>query len=264
MAVLAFGLTFLIGGVVGGGSKGSGTQVGVLIAANDIAFRTELADSDLTVQKFASTDVPPGAYLENQRKEVVHLTAEVGISKGQPILANMLAKSSDSITGLTTSYLPLPTGWVALTIPTNEQQGVAGYPQPGDYITIIANVNVQLFNPNTGQNVGPQQSVVKTVFQYLHIIRVGPATGSAQPATGGGAGAPSGSQGGVSSSLTVEVTQCDAEYIDWLLQNASLKYSLVSYKDYKPAPTAADPSCPKPDSTHGVNAQAANDRWHFV
>jgi len=122
-------------------------------------------------------------------------------------------------------------GYVALTIPTSEQQGVADNIQPGDYIAIIASVT-------SGIKVA-----TLTVFANVHVIRVG---------TPAAAGAGSSS----ANSLTVVVTECQAEYITWFLNNASLKYALESYQDYLPAGSQTkDPQCPNASSTKGVTQE---------
>ncbi|HEY8639614.1 MAG TPA: hypothetical protein VIL53_03815, partial [Solirubrobacterales bacterium] len=53
---------------------------------------------------------------------------------------------------------------------------------------------------------------------------------------------------GTSSSLTIVVTQCQAEIIDWFLANGTIKYTLESYKDYSPRDVAVDSSCPGVDA----------------
>jgi Flp pilus assembly protein CpaB len=176
------------------------------------------------------------------------------------ITRNMLAKSASDVLAPTTSYLPLPSGWVAYTMPTSEQQGVAGYPQVGDYLTVVASADLSLFS-SSGQQQGPPKFIVKTIWTNLRIIRIGPATGGA-PSSGGTASNTQG--GGVSSSITVELTQCDAEYMTWMQAKTQLKYTLESYKDYAPQPAAPDASCPTIASAQGVGPRAVDNRWHFT
>jgi len=88
------------------------------------------------------------------------------------------------------------------------------------------------------------------VFNNLDIVRVGPV--ASQSATG------------VSSSLTLLMTGCDAEYLFWLLNNATLKYTLESFKDYAAAPSQPDPSCPSVTSAGGVGPREVDKRWHFT
>src|SRR5207245_2753046 len=94
--------------------------------------------------------------------------------------------------GSAPAYLPLASGYVAMTIPTGEQQGVAGHITLGDYITVIASASLTVFS-TTGAAAGPAKVVSKTVFTNVHIIGLGPASANVQPA--GSAGAAGGAPG---------------------------------------------------------------------
>src|SRR5260370_27171962 len=80
--------------------------------------------------------------------------------KEQGITSKVVAKPSQAL-GSQSEFLPIPSGYVALTIPTSEQQGVADYIQPDDYISVIATVSA-------GGKVAS-----KTIFTNLHVIKVG-------------------------------------------------------------------------------------------
>src|SRR4029077_20663943 len=176
--------------------------------------------------------------------EVAGKGARVDIPAGDPVSANLIAPASDLLSTSDVAYLPIPSGFVALTVPTGELVGVCGYPQVGDRITMLATINTSAFG--TGQAV----PVVRTVFSNLDILRVGPVTAQ------GGAG--------VSSSLTLLVDGCDAEYLFWLLNNATLKYTLESFKDYTATPSQPDPACPSVSSAGGVGPREVDKRWHFT
>jgi len=143
------------------------------------------------------------------------------------------------------AYLPIPKGWVAVTVPTGEQVGVGGYVQIGDRITMLATINTAVFGQSPGRNV------VLTVFRDVDVLRVGPANGGT-------------TTGVVTSSLTVLMTSCDSEYLFWLLNNASMKYVLESYTDYAGAPTQPDAKCPGVSSATGVGPKDIDSRWHFT
>ena len=254
LAVFSFLAVFVVGGALSG-SRLSGNTTKIVVAAQDIPLRSVIGADQLTTVTFAQADVPPGAF--TAVGGLLHMTAELNIAKGQPITDNMVAKSPDQIAGPSPAYLPIPSGFVAMTIPTGEQQGVAGYIQAGDYITVQATANTNLFGANPGK------SVTKTVFTNTHVIRVGPQTGGT---VGTGTSGSSGSQaqGGLSSSLTVVMTECDAEYLNWLAQNTTLKYVLESYKDYAPAATGPDASCPRITAAHGAGPGDVNSRFGFT
>jgi Flp pilus assembly protein CpaB len=180
----------------------------------------------------------------------------------------MLARDVSLVpSGAAPAYLPLAKGYVAMTIPTGEQVGVAGHISVGDYITIIASATLTTFSSTTGQQQGPARQVSKTVFTQLRIIGLGPASSGVQPANGGNSTTTSSSAqaSGITSSLTVEITQCDAEYLVWFLANTQLRYTLESYKDYGTAPTDnQDTSCATIQAAGGVTNKQVDAKYHFT
>jgi Flp pilus assembly protein CpaB len=220
------------------GSTGSGTRI--VVAKNDIAARTKIQASDLQL----STVNPAPKQAFTSISEVAGKGARVDIPAGDPVSANLIAPAGDLLSTSDVAFLPIPSGYVALTVPTGELVGVGGYPQVGDRITMLATVNTSIFG------TGLQVPVVRTVFSNLYILRVGPAATQ--------------SAAGVSSSLTVLVTGCDAEYLFWLLNNAILKYTLESFRDYAATPSQPDPTCPSISSAGGVGPKEVDKRWHFT
>ncbi len=268
LAVLAFILVFVLGSARSGGV--SGQTVKIVVAARDIPFRTALTKDDLTLADFPVSLAPTGYYPDIASvigKQAANApsgsatsanetgaVAEVEIKKGQAVTQNLLAKSVDAIQ-VQPAYLPIPKGFVALTVPTGEQIGVAGFIQAGDYISVIATVNTGAF-----QGGGAAKTVTKTVFTNVHVLKVGPATGTVTS----GSSPQSAQTGGVASSLTLVMTQCDAEMLRWLQANASLTYTLGSYQDYKPQDTKPDASCADATAAKGNGPQSANQRWSFT
>ena len=214
-------------------SAGQGTaQVSVVVASKDLQARVPIDDSGVDLKS-----IPMGAYpdtvLFHNKQQVKGMIPLVTIVSGEPITANVIAKPGAAL-GSQSEFLPIPSGYVATDLPTSEQQGVGGYIQPDDYISVIATVDIN----------GKVASM--TVFRNLHVIRVGPpASGPTAPSTS------------AASSLTVVVTQCQAEYLTWFLTNAALKYSLESYHDYlQSGDPPPDPTCPNVDAAKGVNLKA--------
>jgi len=256
VAVAAGGGVFLYGTLFGG--SGGGVLSGgtfVVVAAQAIPVRHQITDADLTTTKVSGTLTNTYA----QTKDVKGLISEIQISKGSLITSDMLARDVGLIpAGSAPAYLPLASGYVAMTIPTGEQQGVAGHITLGDYITVIASANVVI-------PPAPAKIVSKTVFTNIHIIGLGPAVANVQPASGGAA--PGGTQGttsGLTSSLTIELTQCDAEFMTWFLQNMTIRYTLESFNDYlKQPPTTADPACQTIKDAHGVSFKQVDEKFGF-
>lgn len=197
------------------------SQQTVVVAKVALKPRVPISAADLTTQR-----IPTGEWAEyfTSPGQVQGMVPLVAIAEGSVITSNEVAKPGQAL-GPNSEYLAIPQGYVALTIPTSEQQGVGNYIQPGDYISVIATVST----------AGKVAS--KTIFTQLHVIKVG-----TQDASGGSA----------ASSLTLVVTQCEAEILTWFLSYAALKYTLESYKDYSPGEQAPDPKCPSVKDAQGV------------
>lgn len=217
----------------------SQTGTSVVVARNGIPARTKIASGDLMLKVINPT--PPDSF--TNINDVAGKGARVDIPAGAAVTSNLVASSSDLLSSTDITYLPIPSGYLALTIPTSEQLGVGGYVQAGDRIQMLASINTSTFGSNPGV------VAVRTVFKDVYVIRVGPVNSEAVgPA--------------ITSSLTVVVTACDAEYLDWLLSNAELKYELESYKDYGATPSGSDNTC-KPGPT-GVGPKEIDKRWSFT
>lgn len=266
IAALAFGATVLISTLGGGGGGFGGPTTPVVIAKQAIPLRHQITKDDLDIAKAALTG---GNSLNNtygNLNDVVNKISEINISKGSILTSDMLATDINLVpSGAAPAYLPLAKGYVAMTIPTSEQTGVAGHISVGDYITVIASATVSIFG-TTGQQQGPPRVVSKTVFTNLRIIGLGPATAGVQPATGntGTTTQTGATQTGVTSSLTVELSQCDAEFLTWFLNNTSVRYTLESYKDYATAPVDnGDAKCKTIQDAHGVSNKVVDQFFQF-
>jgi Flp pilus assembly protein CpaB len=252
LAVLAFVL--LLGlGLAAVSRTGTTAEVGVVTAARDIGQREVLSTDALTISQLPQSAVPPGALLKIA--DARDLVALVPILRGQTITTNLVAAAADQIASAGSAYLPIPHGYVARALPTNEQQGVAGYIAAGDYINVAVTVQTNLFVISSPQN--PNRIVTKNVFTDLYVIRVGPEQQQTSRI---------GASQGVTDSITVVMTECDAEVADWFINSgARLTYFLLSYKDYGTPPTSPNPSCPSPTSSNGALGPAQIDaRYGFT
>ncbi len=193
----------------------------VVVASKDLQPRVPI-----TADSLSMLQIPTGTWADyfTSRAQLVGMVPLVTIGSGRVITANEVARPNQAL-GDRSEYLAIPSGYVALTIPTSEQIGVADYIQGGDYISVIATVS-------TAGRVAS-----KTIFTQLHVIKVGTQTSTS---------------GSSATSLTVVVTQCQAEVITWFLTYAALKYSLESYRDYSPGEQAPDPKCPNVGTAQGV------------
>ncbi len=220
-------------------------DVAVVVAKSDIPARATITADMLAIAKLNAKDVPPQSF--SAIADVTGKTSRfalIDIKAGQPVLANAIVTSADP-TAPEPSFLPIPQGFVAMTIPTSEQQGVAGYIQPGDYIGIIATVDKG------------QSTTSRTVFNNVHVIQVGTATINI---SSGRNGPTSNRVAGGTSSLTIVVNECDAEYLTWFLAKTNLRYTLENFSDYNKG-SANNPqqaaACPIDAATGVTNADVA-------
>jgi Flp pilus assembly protein CpaB len=198
----------------------------VVVATKDLQPRVAIDAGSLELRSIPVPASYPKVFF-TRIQDVQGLIPLVSIPNGAAVTSSDVSKPNGAL-GSQSEYLPIPSGYVAITIPTSEQQGVANYIQPEDYISVIATVS-------TGSKVA-----TKTIFTNVHVIRVGTQGTSGSTATN-------------ASSLTVVVTECQAEVITWFLDFAALKYVLESFKDYlQPGTLAPDPKCPTVGDAKGV------------
>lgn len=223
LALLVIGAFVLV--ALNAGNASSSSSQTVVVATRDLPPRQPIDAGSLELKPITVDSKYPAVFF-HRLQDVQGLVPLVTIVSGQAVSTNEVAKTSQAL-GSQSEYLPIASGYVALTIPTSEQQGVADYIQPNDYISVIATVSA----------AGKVAS--KTIFTNLHVIKVG-----TQAAGGSATNA---------SSLTVVVTECQAEVITWFLNYASLKYSLESFHDYlNTSAQSPDPSCPTVTAAQGV------------
>ncbi len=216
LAVLGFLSALLLASSHGTPVPGTaGATASIVVAARDLPARTALSRADLATVNYALADLPPGAV--TKLDSVVGMVAVADVRKGQPILDNLVIRNPEVLGAAAQPYLPLPKGFVALTLPAGEQQAVAGYIQAGDRIDVVAVVSLK-----------GGASGVRTIYTNVPVLRIGPAP---DDVAGGATGALR--RGGLSSSITVAVNQCQAEYLSWFVTNASLRFTLLSSADYK-------------------------------
>jgi pilus assembly protein CpaB len=244
LALVAFLVMFAFGIVFVGRTQPTGS-VPVVVAKANIDAREPITPDMLTLSSLPASAVPANTFLHVS--DLKGSAAAVQIYKGMPISANLVVSSPDQLVPGNV-FLPIPAGMVAITLPTSELQGIGGYVAQGDYIDVIAAVNTSQFTPANAR------TVAHTVFTNVYVLRVGPQSVVLKQGQGQG----------VASSITVVMTLCDAQYMDWLLINATLKYALLSYHDYQTPTSTTDTSCPSTTAQALIGPAQVDARWHFT
>ena len=227
LALLVIGAFVLV--ALNAGTASNVPYQSVVVAGTELKPRLPIDAASLALKRIPVASNYPQVFF-TKVTDVQGMIPLVTILSGQAITSNDVVQASQAL-GSQSEYLPIPSGFVALTIPTSEQQGVAGYIQPGDYISVIATVSAAA------------KTASLTIFTNLHVIRVGMAGGTAGSASN-------------ATSLTVVVTECQAEVITWFLDYAALKSVLESFHDYlQPGAQSPDPGCPTVTAAKGVTLQ---------
>ena len=102
----------------------------VVVAAKDLQPRMAITADSLQMQTISVPASYPKVYFSSIQ-EVQGTIPLVAITAGQAITSNEVAKPSQAL-GSQSEFLPIPQGYVAITIPTSEQQGVADFIQRDD------------------------------------------------------------------------------------------------------------------------------------
>src|SRR6202171_4134345 len=118
LAVLAFATAAGLASLSLVQVNSAGTK-GVVAKANSSA-RPKIQASDLQLSAFSPA--PPQSFADMAL--VAGKGARVDIPAGSPITANLIVASGDLLSTSDVAYLPIPSGYVAVTVPTGEQVGV--------------------------------------------------------------------------------------------------------------------------------------------
>jgi pilus assembly protein CpaB len=208
LAIVAFGGALLLGRTSGGTTSigGGSANTPAVVATKDILASTQITVDMVTIKMFTADQAPPFRFVDT--KAVIGRFTAVPIHAGEAFIDYDVVSDVSGVQPAKQAFLPIPSGMVAMQIPTGELVGAGGYIQPDDRIDVIV----------TYTPPGATVSKTKTSFTNLHIIRVGPAGGA--------------NVRGISSSLTVIVTLKQAEDLKWALDNTNYKFVLKSVKDY--------------------------------
>jgi pilus assembly protein CpaB len=210
LAIVAFGGALLVGRTSGGNiAVGGSKNVPAVVATKDIPASTQITADMVTIQQFSADQAPPYAF--RAKDLVVGKYAAIPIHTGAAIIDYDVVSDVSGVQPAKQAFLPIPSGMVAMQIPTGELVGVGGYIQPDDRIDILVS-----YAPGTSGAAAKAKT--RVTFTNLRIIRIGPAGGA--------------NTRGISSSLTVIVTLKQAQDLKWLLDNTNYKFVLKSVKDY--------------------------------
>lgn len=168
----------------------------VVVAAHEIPRGQRIFPDMVRTASISGTAMPPRTF--SKPSDVWLSLALVPIHQNEIITNDLLAIGCSG-------YCPIPFDYLAVALPM-DIQGIPRSTVAGNYVNVVSTVNTDVFSA-----ANPRQ-VSRTVFASVAVIRIGP-----RPAVQGNPG-----------SMTVVMSPCDAQYMYWLVINASLTYTAGS------------------------------------
>ena len=230
LALLAFILMFTFG-ILFANTAQTGRKVPVVVAAADIQAREPITIATLTLAEIPQTALPPHAFV----RPTDLLCVPQDVSPRNAPASTLFYSLWDGFGNIV--RLDEASGSLSILGPTQLRNDA------------IATANSDLFFNK------PSRLLTRTVYTNVRVIRVGPPT----------LGPKQGQTVGVVASLTVVLSQCDAQFLEWLLTNVTLKYVLLDYHSYDPTALGKpDPTCPSNSTPSAVGPKEVDERWSFT
>ena len=238
--LLALGVLALVAGVVlavlslrvrpGGGNRAAATQASILVAARDLPTATLMRSEDLKWTEVAQ--VPPGAYVRGKAGENDALGAATrrDFKEGDPIVADGIIRPTQ------VGFLPavLAPGMRAIALSIDAAAVGAGLIRPGDHVDVILTQNLE----SEGQgHAAALKSVGETILSNIRVIATDQITNLQQPGNKLAVAQPA----RVPQSVTLEVSEAQAQTLVVAHQLGRLQLSLRGLADSVAAPTSATP-----------------------
>ncbi len=166
-SVIMFVVAFLLAGIAAlfvraailGGAKAGATQTAV-VAVRDLKAGEKLVPDMVREAQFPSELLPKGAF--TSRDQIFAGDAErmlaASISQNEPILAQRLLDSSDSMVGR------INPGMHGVTIKVNETSSVGGFVQPGDHVDVL------MTQTERGEANASRRAYTKTLIKNIRVL----------------------------------------------------------------------------------------------
>ncbi len=145
--------------ILGNGAKAGATQTAV-VAVRDLKAGEKLTPDMVREAQFPSEFLPKGAYTSRDQifaGEGEHLLA-ASIAQNEPILAQRLLDSSDSMVGR------INPGMHGVTIKVNETSSVGGFVQPGDHVDVL------LTQTEKSETNATHRPYTKTLLKNVRVL----------------------------------------------------------------------------------------------
>ena len=192
----------------------------IAVAARALPEGAVLASGDMTWKDVSDRAVRAGNLVRGQvsENEFVGAVTRRAFTAGEPLIASDLVKPDDK------QFLAavLRPGMRAIAIAVDAQQSISGLMQPGD------RVNVILTHSLRDAKERPEQTVAETVLRDARVIAVDQSLGATAKLGSQVRGAITGEARPVPKTVTLEVTEQQAERLAVALELGRLRFVIRS------------------------------------
>ena len=144
------------------------SQISVLVAARDMPKGTTIEIGMLQEQIITREAVQPQAVTDPNR--IIGMITLVSLSRGEQITLNKLISTKEAVGTDSSLAMATPMGKRAITISVDNIASLVGMIRPGDYVDVVAAVNMPMQTPE-GQQI--QQPAVLPLFQNVLVLAMG-------------------------------------------------------------------------------------------
>ncbi|MDO8661634.1 MAG: Flp pilus assembly protein CpaB [Candidatus Omnitrophota bacterium] len=202
-------------------------QTAVLIAKQDIPKGSMIESAPLDTSVVPNKFVQPQAVTSLSRISGMITVAD--ISQGEQVTLTKLATSKQAggdLAGLT------PAGKRAISIAVDNLSSLAGMIKPGDYVDVIATLQIPMQNAEGQQG---SQIAVLSLFQNVLVLAMGQNTGGPVASRGRGETVET-TGGGVAPLVTLALTPQEASFAAFVQEQGKIRFTLRSPADAKIEP----------------------------
>ena len=188
--------------------------VRVVVAGQDMAFGTPLAQQNLRLASWPASSVPAGAFTTIADAMRGGRVALRPIVVGEPVLASKVSGAD----GRATLSANLPVGKLAYTIPVNDVSGVGGFARPGDRVDVL------LTRPIPGAGNSGTDKMTDVILEAVPVLGTDQVSDESQ------------TKPTVSKTATLEVDSLGAQKLALAIQLGALSLALRNVADLDVAP----------------------------
>ncbi len=204
--------------------KTQANQTTILVAAADIAQGLVIDQNSVNTKIVPNQFVQPGAVTSFDR--IAGMIVIAPISKGEQITLSKLSyqRTGEGLASIT------PAGKRAISIPVDSISSVGGMIRPGDYVDLIAMLNIPV---STAEGKQVVQNTVLPLFQNVLVLAVGQEISSGVT---GGEGRYKKATREVSPLITLALSPQEANLVAFVQEQGRIRLVLRSPTDTKVEP----------------------------